>query len=159
MSDRIGVMRAGRIVQSGPPGEIYDRPADRFVADFIGDTTILEGTASGITLTLPGGWHAPLPSAATGAAAIALRPERVRLVPQGAGLVDATVEEANFLGDSVLMRLLLPEGATMLARVPRGTAAGLMTEGARVALTWDAADGVLLNPPCSAAPIRHATAT
>ena len=144
MSDRIGVMHAGRIVQSGPPGEIYDRPVDRFVADFIGDTNILEGTAAGTTLTLPGHWHAPLPSAVIGAAAVALRPERVRLVTRGTGLVDATVEEANFLGDSVLIKLLLPVGTTMLARAPRSTDPALMAEGSHVGLAWGAADSVLL---------------
>ena len=141
MSDRIGVMRAGQIVQSGSPGDIYDRPADRFVADFIGDTNILDGTAAGTVLTLHGGWRAPLPVAAEGPASIALRPERVRLVPAGAGLVDAAVDEANFLGDAVLLKLALPGGAAMLAKVPRGDA--MMKEGP-IGLTWDPADAVLL---------------
>ncbi len=145
MSDRIGVMRAGRIVQSGPPGEIYDRPADRFVADFIGDTNILEGAASDGMLAMPGGWHAPVPCSAAGPVALALRPERVGLTPPGAGLVDATVEEANFLGDAVLLKLLLPGSASMLARAPRHTDPALLAEGSRVGLTWAAADGVVLS--------------
>ena len=43
MSDRIAVMSAGKILQVGRPREIYDRPAERFVADFIGETNFLEG--------------------------------------------------------------------------------------------------------------------
>ena len=144
MSDRIGVMRAGRIVQSGPPGEIYDHPVNRFVADFIGDTNILEGVADGAFLELPGGWRSPLPTPANGPAAIALRPERVRLAQPGAGLVDATVEEANFLGDAVLLKLALPAGAAMLARAPRQTDPILLREGSRVGLDWRATDAVLL---------------
>ena len=140
MADRIGVMRAGRIVQSGAPSDIYDRPVDRFVAEFIGDTNILEGSASGGMLMLPGGWRAPLPAEVAGAASIAVRPERVRLVQPGAGLVDAAIEEANFLGDAVLLKLALPGGIAMMAKVPRQAAA----EGGQVGLIWDKADAVLL---------------
>ena len=44
MSDRIVLMRQGRIAQIGTPRELYDRPASRYVADFIGDTNLLPGT-------------------------------------------------------------------------------------------------------------------
>ena len=47
MSDRIAVMRGGRILQIGTPEEIYDRPAARFVADFIGETNLLDATRIG----------------------------------------------------------------------------------------------------------------
>ncbi len=147
MSDRIGVMRAGRIVQSGPPSDIYDRPVDRFVADFIGDTNILSGTASDCSLALAGGWRSPLPGPADGAVSIALRPERVRLVPPGQGLVDAVVEEANFLGDAVLLKLLLPNGVAMLSRTPRHTDPALLGEGSPVGLSWSPGDPVLLGEP------------
>jgi putative spermidine/putrescine transport system ATP-binding protein len=146
MSDRIAVMRAGRIAQLGPPREIYDRPRSRFVADFIGDTNILEGTAEGAAIRLPGGWTSPLPAPLrVGPAAAALRPERVRLAAQGAGLVDATVEEANFLGDSVLLKLLLPGGLALLARAPRDEDAARMAPGAVVGVTWRAEDPVPLD--------------
>jgi len=53
MSDRIVLMRQGRIAQIGTPRDLYDRPASRYVADFIGDTNLLAGTvvecASGVT--------------------------------------------------------------------------------------------------------------
>ncbi len=144
MSDRIAVMRAGRIAQLGAPREIYDRPTSRFVADFIGDTNILEGTASGHMLHLDG-WASPLPQALPpGPCAIALRPERVRLGAPGAGLVDATVEEANFLGDAVLLKLLLPGGTAILARAPRETDAALLAPGAAASLAWRAEDPVPL---------------
>jgi spermidine/putrescine ABC transporter ATP-binding subunit len=145
MSDRIAVMRAGRIAQLGPPREIYDRPRSRFVADFIGDTNILEGTAEGSSIRLPGGWTSPLPGPLpAGPAAAALRPERVRLAAPGAGLVDATVEEANFLGDSVLLKLLLPGGAALLARAPRDEDAARTAPGAVTGVTWRAEDPVPL---------------
>ena len=43
MSNRIGVMNQGRLLQVGPPEEIYERPADRFVAGFIGETNFIDG--------------------------------------------------------------------------------------------------------------------
>jgi putative spermidine/putrescine transport system ATP-binding protein len=145
MSDRIAVMRAGRIAQLGPPEEIYDRPRTRFVADFIGDINILEGMAEGASLRLPADWTCPLPMPLpSGPAAVALRPERVQLIAPGQGLVDAIVEEANFLGDSVLLKLLLPGGAPLLARAPRGEASARATPGASIGLTWQPADPVPL---------------
>jgi len=146
MSDRIAVMRAGRIAQLGAPREIYDRPTSRFVADFIGDTNILEGTASGDLLQLEG-WASPLPTRRPpGPCAVALRPERVRLGAPGQGLVDARVEEANFLGDAVLLRLLLPGGGAILARAPRETDPALLSPGAAAALSWLPEDPVPLEP-------------
>ena len=47
MSDRIAVMSHGRILQVGTPHEIYERPAERFVANFIGETNFLEGEIAG----------------------------------------------------------------------------------------------------------------
>ncbi len=144
MSDRIAVMRAGRIAQLGAPSEIYDRPTSRFVADFIGDTNILEGAAEGGVLRMAG-WSspvaAPLPA---GPAAVALRPERVRLSAAGSGFADARVEEANFLGDAVLLKLVLPGGTPLLARAPRETDATLLAPDAEVAVSWRPEDPVPL---------------
>ena len=47
MADRIAVMDHGKLVQVGPPGEIYEQPNSRYVADFIGDINIIEGTVDG----------------------------------------------------------------------------------------------------------------
>jgi putative spermidine/putrescine transport system ATP-binding protein len=144
MSDRIAVMRSGRIAQLGAPREIYDRPTSRFVADFIGDTNLLEGHAEGARLLLEG-WSSPLPAPLpAGPATIALRPERVRLSSAGTGLVDATIIEANFLGDAVLLKLSLPDGAPLLARAPRETDPALLSPGAVAALSWRAEDPVPL---------------
>jgi putative spermidine/putrescine transport system ATP-binding protein len=144
MSDRIAVMRSGRIAQLGPPREIYDRPRSRFVADFIGDTNILDGTVDGGGLHMAGGWTSPIVAGLPrGSCSAALRPERVRLTAPGAGLVDAVVEEANFLGDSVLLKLALPVGLALLARAPRD--ADVAGAGATVGVTWRAEDPVPLD--------------
>jgi putative spermidine/putrescine transport system ATP-binding protein len=145
MSDRIAVMRGGRVAQLGTPRDIYDRPTSRFVADFIGDTNILEGVAEGAALRLAAGWSSPLAAPPpAGATAIALRPEAVRPVAAGAGLVDATVEVANFLGDSVLLKLALPGGVPLLCRAPRDAEAALLAPGAIIGVTWRPTDPVPL---------------
>jgi putative spermidine/putrescine transport system ATP-binding protein len=144
MSDRIAVMRAGRIAQLGAPREIYDRPTSRFVAEFIGDTNILDGEPRDGGLLLPGGWVSPVASLPAGVRSIALRPEQVRLTAPGAGFVDATVEEVNFLGDSMLLKLALPEGVALLARVGRDADPSLTTPGNRAGVCWRAEDPVPL---------------
>jgi len=63
MSDRIGVLRAGRLVQVGTPEDIYNRPADRFVSEFVGEVNVIEAVRS-----TAGGW-----TAAEGGAPIELR--------------------------------------------------------------------------------------
>jgi ABC-type Fe3+/spermidine/putrescine transport system ATPase subunit len=81
LSDRIGVMRDGRLEQVGPPIEIYDTPRTVFVAEFVGGTNVLPGEAAG--------------------ASIAVKPERVRIVapgPAAAGHHDGVIESIAYLG-------------------------------------------------------------
>ncbi len=88
MSDRIAVMSAGRILQVGSPRDIYDRPAERFVADFIGESNFLPATiaskaGSQATVRLASGAEIPasLPDgfAPTGQVSIVIRPEHAQL--------------------------------------------------------------------------------
>jgi putative spermidine/putrescine transport system ATP-binding protein len=110
MSDRIAVFNKGRIEQIGTPEELYDRPATRFVASFIGDTNLIEGRMLGIAdgiceiQTAAGRIAASTrtPLAAGAAVFVAVRPERVVLAPRQAGGagVDGIVVEQVFLGTS-----------------------------------------------------------
>lgn len=125
MSDRIAVMRAGRILQLGPPGEIYDAPADRFVARFVGDSNVHAGrvgavSTAGAVIALDEGFE--LQAARTdltpGEAVDAmLRPERVMLAREpGAGpALQAAVERLVFVGADVQVHLRLPGGGTLRA--------------------------------------------
>ena len=96
LSDRIAVMYAGRIEQLGAPREIYERPATRFVADFIGASTVLRGRVSGTDRVTVAGAVLHVKGAALPQAAeveLAIRPERVRLAPDPAdNIVDARVD-------------------------------------------------------------------
>src|SRR5216110_1213907 len=88
MAQRVAVMNRGRLVQTGPPTEIYERPNSRFVADFVGAVNLFEGELvagfNALCLAVPGlGEPLPLPAATTLPAgtrlALALRPEKLRL--------------------------------------------------------------------------------
>lgn len=111
VSDRIIVMRNAQIAQQGSPHDLYERPIDVFVADFIGDANLVTGEITAIdngaaqvrvgaverTLPLPvSGEHRP------GPVSVAIRPEAVRLMPNGeSGLIPGTVAKATYLGSHI----------------------------------------------------------
>jgi spermidine/putrescine transport system ATP-binding protein len=118
MSDTISIMREGRIVQSGPPSELYDAPVSRYVADFVGESNFLTGTirpgeADGGSVELPDGRRlAGLYSrrgttpAAGIAGALAIRPEVIQIWRSGAddpdGLdcrLEGRINNRIYLGD------------------------------------------------------------
>jgi len=117
MSDRIAVFDRGRIQQCAPPREVYDRPANRFVAEFIGETNMIEarvmtrrGQACG--LRLPDGieFHARTDSmlGLGDDALLSLRPERITLHPRGtdtANHLDARVTDIVYQGDHLRVSL------------------------------------------------------
>ncbi|WP_152040904.1 ABC transporter ATP-binding protein [Salinigranum salinum] len=103
LSDRIAVMNDGHIEQIGTPEEIYREPASAFVADFIGDTNLLDGQVvdGGSTPVAriggPDGFTVPAPGR-TGDVTVSIRPEDFG-VTNGDGVVDGTVAERYFQGD------------------------------------------------------------
>jgi spermidine/putrescine transport system ATP-binding protein len=146
MSDRIVLMRQGRIAQIGTPRELYDRPASRYVADFIGDTNLLAGTVvesgDGVTtvrvgdVALRGLSDGPLPAGRE--AWLTVRPEVIRLIdghaaPAAQNTVAGTVNDAVYAGSALRVHVTLPGGQRLVASVPSGTAA---PAGAPVTLSW-----------------------
>jgi ABC-type Fe3+/spermidine/putrescine transport system ATPase subunit len=120
LSDRIAVMSAGRIEQLGAPREIYEHPATRFVADFIGASTVLRGRAvaadrvtvapGGVTLRVVG---RALP--AGGDVELAIRPERVRLASgPGDNVLEARIEGLVYQGAQTEVAARLGDGQRVL---------------------------------------------
>ncbi|MGC8877214.1 ABC transporter ATP-binding protein [Thermus sp.] len=103
MSDRIAVMRSGRIVQVGLPDEVYERPQNRFVAEFLGRSNLLPARPHPLGAETPLG-PLRLKSPLRGEALLGIRPEKIRLYPAGNGLlarenlVRAVVEEIVYTG-------------------------------------------------------------
>jgi putative spermidine/putrescine transport system ATP-binding protein len=144
MSDRIGVMNAGRLEQVGTPAEIYDRPRTRFVAEFIGEINLIDGVSGEGRFTLPDGRAVPAPAAASGAATLALRPERARLVRSGEGAIDGTVADASFLGDQVLYTIDAGAGRRLFVKERNPGGAALRPTGSPVGVAWAPDAGVLI---------------
>ncbi|MBP9049344.1 MAG: ABC transporter ATP-binding protein [Tabrizicola sp.] len=135
LSDRVAVMHGGRILQMGPPREIYEAPTHRFVADFIGDINLLEGEMVAGGVRVLGGL--PASAQGPGRVTLAIRPERARLVPAGAGELDATLVHSAYLGTATLHKLQLAGGGDFLVRLsdPAQTAP---EKGSRVGISLPA---------------------
>ena len=127
MSDRIGVMSAGKLQQVGSPRDIYTRPVNRFVASFIGETNFLPGQ------TVPGGVRLgcgavfEVVGAKAGAVTLTVRPEQVRIEPAGAAGIPAVLKSLVYFGTDTHCHLTLSDGAAVVARVqnPTGGDVGL----------------------------------
>ncbi len=124
MSDRIAVMSKGKILQIGSPWDIYDRPADRFVADFIGETNFLDATIVGTRdgfarVRLKSGVEIDASVAEgmtpTGEVTVAIRPEHARAVGES-GQLSGTVENVVYFGTDTHIHVKLDDGAIFTVR-------------------------------------------
>ncbi len=119
MSDRIGVMNDGALLQIGTPQEIYEQPQTRFVADFIGETTFVSGVVvgDGVVRLADGSTVKTSTDAGPGIeVTLALRPERLFLYPEG----DTSVAGGNRLNGTVNRRVYL--GNSLFYEVDVGVA-------------------------------------
>jgi spermidine/putrescine transport system ATP-binding protein len=150
MSDRIALMQNGRIVQLGQPRILYDRPASRYVADFIGETNLLPATVTAqrgdeVTLTIGAvaATAATSGSWAPGASGwLAIRPEHLR-VAAGADAPNhlaVTARETIFTGQVTRVYTALADGTTMVMHWPAGAAPP--EPGTGLTVTWEPAHGV-----------------
>ncbi len=145
LADRVAVLDGGRVAQVGSPRAIYERPASRFVARFLGAANVFEGRAMG------GGFDSAVAGITFAGAiggdslAVAIRPERIRIAPGASGANSATgiVEDTAFRGDDTLLVLRLSGAATL--RVLHAEQDGAPpARGDTVTVGWDAADVVAL---------------
>jgi putrescine transport system ATP-binding protein len=161
LSTRIAVMDKGKVIQMGPPADIYEFPKSRFVADFIGTTNLFEGTIASIEA---GVIH--IDSAEAGGILtvddlgrfsvgqhvwVALRPEKIALSkePSPAGHANqlmGEVHELGYLGNHSTYRIKTATGklVTVTAQNARRTAEWSIDWGDRICLTWPADAAILL---------------
>ena len=142
MSDRVAVMNAGRILQVGSPRDIYERPAERFVANFIGESNFLDARLAGGSVTLAAG-GAPCAAAvpegvADGPVSVLVRPEHIAVDIAAPGPADlsARVENVVYSGDATTLHLRLGNGEALKARMANAPAdgSGTIAPGTEVAL-------------------------
>jgi putative spermidine/putrescine transport system ATP-binding protein len=144
LADRLVVMHDGRVQQIGSPEQVHSRPANPFVARFIGGSNIVAGRLDDDRLVLPDGTAIALANryARGGEATLAVRPDSVRLAPQGGGCIDGEVELCTWLGAVVEHAVRIAPDVTLLVRGPGlgPDATPRHTAGTRVALRWSAED-------------------
>ncbi|QEA38881.1 ABC transporter ATP-binding protein [Pistricoccus aurantiacus] len=115
-ADRIGVMHGGRLVQVGAPEQVYQQPANAFVAEFLGHTNLLEGEAQGEIAQTALGPIAITPPA-RGAVRVSLRPEHLTLSSVSCNCCSATIVEREFRGHDCFY-LLEQQGQRFCAITP-----------------------------------------
>jgi len=162
LGTRLGVMNHGRIVQVGSPSDIYESPANRFVADFIGSVNMFEGQVSeegpdGVRVScgeLGATVHAARSVACVRGATVwtAIRPEKIsisRRQPAAAGAENAvrgTVREIAYMGDLSIYLVQIESGKMLRVTLPNTTRGGErpIAREERVWLTWHGSSPVVL---------------
>ena len=110
MSDRIVVINQGIVQQVGTPMEIYNNPANPFVADFVGKVDFIRGTATGGAIEIPGAARKlPYDGPLAGNVIVAFRPENVRFVPLEDAQLIGRLKTQFFLGDTLDCRVELAD--------------------------------------------------
>jgi spermidine/putrescine transport system ATP-binding protein len=154
MSDRIAVMNEGKVQQVADPPTLYERPKNRFVADFIGQTNVFSGTVESV-----GGGRATLATASgekveasTGEAKVgvgqeahaAVRPEKVRFGDEGDNVVTVKIHQVVYLGVSTQYIANLPDGEKLVLYQQNTTEDGHPEIGEEVRVSWDARNCLIL---------------
>ena len=116
LADKVVVLRDGQIEQVGTPLQLYDRPANQFVAQFIGTPQMNVVPCA----QLPAAVQQQAPAAAAGGS-MGLRPEAVTVVPKGQGAITGQVELVEALGAETLLYVRTAEGAQLVARLSERT--------------------------------------
>jgi spermidine/putrescine ABC transporter ATP-binding subunit len=157
MSDRVAVLHEGLIAQVGTPEDLYDRPRDRFVASFIGETNFLpavvRGSDNGAVVTDCAG--ATLWALAQGCppagenVLLTTRPERMRFAetPEEGGRrnrIAATIVETVFAGERLRYLCLCEGGLSIVVKEPSSATARRRGIGERVEISWSVADTVVV---------------
>ncbi len=159
MSDRIAVFKAGTLQQLASPQELYDRPTNAFVAQFIGESNRLTGRVLAVhrdrcTVETDGGLRLEALAVNIGPpgsrTTLSIRPERVILgAPEGAceNAVEAHVEELIFHGDHTRMRLAIADSRDFFIKVPHTQREASLAVGQALHIGWRAADCRALDAP------------
>ncbi len=161
LSDRMGVMNEGRVEQVGAGPDVYGRPANRFVADFIGATNFVPvrvlsvDAGVAVTETVAEGAQR-LRAQASGDVVpgtgftLSARPEHIRLAaptePAGeSNCIAGVIVDTTYLGATVEYRVRAGSGPDLLVVEPSGSGSGRMRPGAEVSVVWSVEDSWLLS--------------
>ena len=159
MSDRIAILNRGRIDQVGPPGEVYERPANPFVGRFLGEANLIEGTIApqfgdGTRLVLPSGHELRAPSGSCSGGArgmLFIRPERIEITPgaNAAGgprnnALAGRIRRCAFLGNILRYAVDIDRIAPVTVDLQNAVGVAPLPVGAPVVLRWPVAESLIL---------------
>ena len=136
MSDRIVVMSMGKMQQVGRPYDVYTKPVNQMVADFIGLVNFIPATAKGDRVFMQGyeGMSFPNPKRLSGEAVLAVRPENISISKTG-GMVEGVMHHRFYMGDSIDCRVKVKEH--MIRVIHKGARYDDYHEGDKVYLDFD----------------------
>ncbi len=155
MSDRVAVFEAGRIQQCAAPDVLYERPANSFVAGFVGENNRLAGRIERLegercAVRLGSGElieAVPAGAARAGdATLVSIRPERVELRPGAARALEAEVLEFVYMGDAFRTRLRVAGSDEFVMKSRNARGRRRLAPGERVRIGWDPSDARALDP-------------
>ena len=147
MSDRIALLKHGRIEQLGTPKELYDAPKSRYVAEFIGESNLFKGTQSGDVFSVESGERFGIPNGL--GELLMVRPEHVRVstAAEPTGLpnqIEVQVNNCVYLGSDVVVYGTSASGKNIVARAPLSHSAKVPLVGARATMSWATEDSRLV---------------
>jgi putative spermidine/putrescine transport system ATP-binding protein len=158
MSDRIAVFRDGVVQQLATPDAIYERPANSFVAQFIGENNRLRGRICAIDgelcrVELAGGEQvtaiASKPPTLDAPTMLSLRPERVQINPPAGSVANALsgrIEELIYVGDHIRARMMIAGSSDFIVKVPNKLGVPSLAMGDNVIVGWTTEDCRALDP-------------
>ena len=144
MSDRIAVIEGGQVQQVGSARDIYEAPKNKFVADFIGETNLLNVNVTNLSggkgaCTLPGGAQITCPAAEgaiDGPGHLSVRPERITITA-GKGLIQGTATRHIYLGTDLHVEVTLASGGHVTVRMQNSTQIQIPDVGQSVGLEFE----------------------
>jgi putative spermidine/putrescine transport system ATP-binding protein len=146
MADRLVVMSEGRIRQIGSQQDLYERPSDKFVADFVGRSTFIDGRMDGPgRFVSKGGLVVACEGSGSGDASLALRPERLALMTATAAAMDnsfpGAVEFISYLGSQVDLHVRLSPRERVVVQIQNRPEQPLPVIGEQVRIGWSKSTG------------------
>lgn len=149
MSDRVAVFDDGVIQQLAPPDDLYERPENAFVAQFIGENNKLEGIVKGregdnVIVDIDGGMTSRALAVNCGAVGertmLSIRPERVFLDATGPNTSEALVKELIYLGDHIRCRMTVSGHDDFIVKVPNASGHKHLVVGEKTTVSWQTED-------------------
>jgi putative spermidine/putrescine transport system ATP-binding protein len=146
MADRLVVMSEGRVRQIGSQQDLYERPAEKFVADFVGRSTFIDGRMDGPgRFVSAGGLVVACEGSGAGDASLALRPERLVLMSAAAPAMDnsfpGAVEFISYLGSQVDLHVRLSPKERVIVQIQNRPEQPLPVIGEQVHIGWSKSTG------------------